>query len=289
MKAGRFSANPIIYPGMDSSLGNNINGPSLIKVPDWLPDPLGRYYLYFAHHNGTFIRLAYADSLEGPWTIHKDGTLHLADAYCDLHVASPDVHVDDEMREIRMYYHGPVQAEGAQRSKLAVSRDGISFTASPENLGNAYFRVFRWDGYYYALGMPGVFYRSKDGRSNFEQGPTLFSRNMRHTALKLDGDVLNVFYTNAGDCPEQILHASIELTSDWMKWQESEATPVLQSETAYEGADMPLEPSSRGAIDEPVHQLRDPAIYREGDDTFLLYSVAGEQGIAIARLITLIT
>ena len=47
---------------------------------------------------------------------------------------------------------------------------------------------------------------------------------------------------------------------------------------------MPLKPSSRGAIDEPAHQLRDPAIYREGDDTFLLYSVAGEQGIAIARL-----
>ena len=53
--------------------------------------------------------------------------------------------------------------------------------------------------------------------------------------------------------------------------------------------DMPLKPSARGAIDEPVHQLRDPAIYREGDDTYLLYSVAGEQGIAIARLITLIT
>lgn len=34
----------------------------------------------------------------------------------------------------------------------------------------------------------------------------------------------------------------------------------------------------------PVRQLRDPAILEEGTDRYLLYSVAGEQGIAIARL-----
>jgi hypothetical protein len=30
---------------------------------------------------------------------------------------------------------------------------------------------------------------------------------MRHTALKLDGDNLSVFFSNAGDCPEQIIHS----------------------------------------------------------------------------------
>jgi hypothetical protein len=34
----------------------------------------------------------------------------------------------------------------------------------------------------------------------------------------------------------------------------------------------------------PVHELRDPAIYEEDGRLYLLYSVAGEQGIAIARL-----
>ena len=29
---------------------NNINGPSLIEAPEWLPQKLGRYYLYFANH-----------------------------------------------------------------------------------------------------------------------------------------------------------------------------------------------------------------------------------------------
>ncbi len=33
-----------------------------------------------------------------------------------------------------------------------------------------------------------------------------------------------------------------------------------------------------------VRQLRDPVAYRDSADTYLLYSVAGEQGIAIASL-----
>jgi len=52
---------------MDGRMGANVNGPSLIRAPAWLPNPLGRYYLYFAHHQGAYIRLAYADRLEGPW------------------------------------------------------------------------------------------------------------------------------------------------------------------------------------------------------------------------------
>jgi hypothetical protein len=35
----------------------------------------------------------------------------------------------------------------------------------------------------------------------------------------------------------------------------------------------------------PVRQLRDPAIYQEDGRTYLLYSVAGEHGIAIAELL----
>ena len=59
---------------------------------------------------------------------------------------------------------------------------------------------------------------------------------------------------------------------------------VLEPETEYEGAELPAAPSSRGLVMEKVRQLRDPAIFKEGNDTYLLYSVAGEQGIAIARL-----
>ena len=65
--AKRCQQNPIITPETGYGIGSNINGPSLIKVPDWLPNPLGNYYLYFSHHRGTYIRMAYADRIEGLW------------------------------------------------------------------------------------------------------------------------------------------------------------------------------------------------------------------------------
>lgn len=94
VRVQRFATNPLITPASSPTLGENINGPSVIRVPSWLPNPLGRYYLYFAHHAGTFIRLAYADDVQGPWRIYEPGTLHLEDApaFYD-HIASPDVHV----------------------------------------------------------------------------------------------------------------------------------------------------------------------------------------------------
>ena len=283
MRASRFPSNPIIYPNMDSRMGSNINGPSLIRVPAWLPRPLGQYYLYFAHHQGDYIRLAYADRLQGPWRIYEPGTLRLDDSFCHSHLASPDVHVDERRREIRMYYHGPEPGKG-QVSRAALSQDAINFVARPEILGVSYFRVFQWRGCFYALGMPGIFYRSPDGLSNFEQGPTLFTEHMRHSALKLDGDRLSVFYSNVRDCPERILLSTIELHPDWMSWQATEPVTVLEPEKEYEGADLPLLPSVRGWSPERVRQLRDPAIYRENGRCYLVHSVAGEHGLAIAEL-----
>jgi len=58
----------------------NINGPTVMRVPDWIENPLGAYYLYFAHHKGSYIRLAYADDPAGPWTVHKPGVLPLAES-----------------------------------------------------------------------------------------------------------------------------------------------------------------------------------------------------------------
>src|SRR5262249_17714167 len=79
MKITRLAQQPIIRPHMDDRMGDNINGPSLIRVPDWVEKPLGRYYLYFAHHDGRYIRLAYSDDLLGPWTMHRKGALPLHD------------------------------------------------------------------------------------------------------------------------------------------------------------------------------------------------------------------
>jgi len=299
----RLDGNPIVRPDMlPGNDGENINGPSMIRVPEWVPDPLGRYYLYFSHHAGTYIRLAYADHVAGPWRIHEPGTLRIEDTICNditessyatyRHVASPDVHVDDEAHEILMYFHCPVYLDGPKAANssyrqvtlLATSADGLAFEAGTEPLGNSYFRVFPKDGYVYALGMPGVIYRSKTGRTGFVEGPTLFNPNMRHSAVKVDGDRLRVLYTVVGENPERILYTEIDMRGDWMAWSEAPPRVLLEPETGWEGANEPAVPSERGYIMGPARQLRDPAVFEEDDLAWLLYSVAGEAGIAIAAL-----
>lgn len=292
MKAVRLKQSPIIVPEMGHGIGSNINGPSLIRVPEWLPNPLGQYYLYFGHHQGKYIRMAYADDLGGPWTIYRHGTLHLEQTVCREHISSPDVHVDDENLEIRMYFHGKlttgIWSLKNQPSFVAVSQDGIHFKPYPEMLGDSYFRVFRWGGYHYAMARFGVLFRSEDGLTNFEAGPNPFKilpagTHVRHVALKLEGEVLFVFYSRIGDTPERILLSKMELARDWREWKIEGEQTVLQPEMEVEGADLPLTPSKVGDALERVRELRDPCIYEEGEALYLLYSVAGESGIGIAE------
>lgn len=139
-----------------SSDGNNINGPSVIAVPKWIPDahkahPTAKYYMYFAHHGGQFIRMAWAADIEGTWTMFnygansgnawgesgnytgletpERGVLDLAvekDAngnktyriqagsnfYAYHHIASPDVQIDEVNQRIIMFYHAPKGGAG---------------------------------------------------------------------------------------------------------------------------------------------------------------------------------
>ena len=295
----RLGDGPIITPEMDDRMGGNIQGPSLIKVPTWVDNPLGKYYLYFADHRGTYIRMAYANKVTGPWAIYSPGSLKLEDSFfpstcppCSLepgrtaplyaHIASPDVHVREDLQQIVMYYHG--RGEGRQLTRAAVSADGINFEGKEEDLGRPYFRVIEYDGFHYAMSMPGYLFRSRNGLTNFEAGPQFFSRDMRHSALLIKDQHLYVFFTNRGDEPERIMLSTISLKGDWSEWVASEPIEVLRPEKDYEGATLPLKASRGGYIDERVHQLRDPAIYQEGDKTYLLYSVAGESGIAIAEI-----
>jgi hypothetical protein len=291
--ASRLEGNPIITPETSKSIGTNINGPSLIRVPSWLHKPLGKYYLYFAHHQGKFIRLAYANSLRGPWKVYEPGTLQLAEVpACHDHIASPDVQVDDKTRTIRMYFHCPAEGTGTeiehQKTLFADSADGLHFRANSAVLGPPYFRVFRWQGYLYAIARTGTLFRSSDGVSPFEPGPALFGEDkghiLRHAGVDVRGDVLTVYFSRIGDDPESILASEITLTPDWKNWKSSKANLVLKPERFYEGADLPTQPSTADDAPGPVRQLRDPAIFHEDDHTYLLYSIAGESGIAIAVL-----
>ncbi len=301
IKIKRLERNPIIFPRLDSSIGTNIAGPSLIRVPDWIENPLGKYYLYFAGHKGTYIRLAFAEQVEGPWKIYKKGSLHIEESFFPTdppthkirtslldenvpHIASPDVHVIDAKREIRMYFHG-LESKVRQLSRVAISKDGIHFKAKPKIITPPYLRIFHYNGYYYGMSMPGIFYRSLNGLDHFEMGKRLFPMNMRHSALRILSNQLQVFWTKVGDSPESILLSIIDLTEDWLKWKPSAPMKILHPEEDWEGGNLIPTPSVRGPVYEKVCQLRDPAIYEEKDKTYLLYSVAGESGIAIAELL----
>ena len=317
----RIGNGPIISPETDPSIGHNIQGPSLIRVPDWVPNRLGRYYLYFADHKGSYIRLAYADRLEGPWKIHQPGALNIKDTpfphdpppfteqqmaeyktrakaigldvdqFPDLakemttpHVASPDVHVDEKNRRIVMYYHG-LESFAQQVTRVATSSDGIHFTSGQEILGRTYWRAFPHGGQTYALAMPGEVYRSSDSLGGFEKGPTLFNPNMRHSAVFQRGHTLYVVWTEVNAAPpERLLLSAIDISGPWETWKESAPVEILRPEKDWEGANLPLAKSLRSFAPGRVNQLRDPAIYEEGGRIYLLYAVAGESGIALAEL-----
>ena len=317
VRVTRLLDRPIIGPDIHPGIGVNIQGPSLIRVPDWVENPLGRYYLYFADHKGLYIRLAHADELTGPWQIHAPGSLQISESYftptrpeispedlaqlvasrrggarlshdlalelTEPHIASPDVHADHENRRIIMYYHG-LEGPGFQHSRVATSTDGINFTAREQNLGRTYMRAFEHDGMTYVLAMPGQFYRSRDGLADFEEGPLLFTPDMRHSAVMVRGNHLYVFWSRVGDAPESIMLSTIDLRPDWMEWRESGEVVVLRPERDWEGANAPIEPSVRSTAYGQVNQLRDPALYVEDGVVYLLYAVAGESGIALARV-----
>ncbi len=290
MRAVRAEVNPIISPIMSETIGSNINGPSLVKVPEWVRNPLGRYYLYFAHHHGESIRLAYSDSLEGPWRIHEPGSLQLAQSGFTHHIASPDVWIDEKQREFRMYFHGMDKAtEGMtpmQFTRAAFSTDGIYYERTTGNLGMSYWRTFLHAGYHYALEMPDTLLRFQEGLTSFERRESLLGEpTARHSAVYVERDWLHVYYSRKGDCPERILYRRVKLHPDWEQWDAaSEPAVLLEPELEYEGARLPLAPSRSGAVYEPVRQLRDPAVFAEDGQLYLLYSVAGETGLALAKL-----
>jgi len=145
-------------------------------------------------------------------------------------------------------------------------------------------RAFEHAGMTYVISMPGQLYRSKDGFTDFETGPTLFEPNMRHAGLLKRGNLLYVFWTRVGDVPESIMVSTIDISGDWQQWKNAGERIVLRPERSWEGANAPLEPSVRSTAYGLVNQLRDPAIFEEGEDIYLFYAVGGESGIAVAKV-----
>ncbi|WP_243345577.1 hypothetical protein [Parabacteroides sp. FAFU027] len=77
------------------------------------------------------------------------------------------------------------------------------------------------------------------------------------------------------------LLAGILLTTSALSAQ---TIDIVAPEKDYEGANLPFTTSKYGLFWGKTRELRDPALFVEGSKWYLLYSVAGESGIAIGEL-----
>lgn len=270
-----------VDPGFTAQ-GANINGPSVIRVPEWIaagdrPDPNANYYMYFADHGGAYIRMAWAERVDGPYTLHgmhflnenkSRGVLDMGfPRQIDLdnniriteHIASPDVHVNHAEQRIEMYFHGGNVkhndaniAGNGQQTFVTFSETGLNFNAGivPVAVGWAYLRVFDYNGERYGIGSRGSLFKAPADPFDIPQGydfGTLlwdfegagndFNDNpfqhdvdadpngpdrLRHVAVRVTGDTLEVFHSRVGDTPERILLSTIDLTSgDFETWDPS--------------------------------------------------------------------
>ena len=285
-------------------IGNNINGPSLIKAPNWLPNCLGRYYLYFGHHFGQNIRMAFSNNLTGPWNIYKGGVLHLKETPFTHkrpnakqpqwateegvdglypHIASPDVHINMKEKSLEMFFHG-LDHDGEQRSLRALSNDGLTWWVQSQRIKQTYLRVFCYKNIKYALGWGGQILRqNSDG--TFELGPWSFGdQGHRHASALVQGDKLHVVWTRIGDAPEQILYSSIDISLPWRDWYATEGQVILKPKFDWEGANLPISNSTVGGLTKQEHALRDPFLFEQNEEIYMLYAGGGETCIGIAKL-----
>jgi hypothetical protein len=191
----RFAASHIVQEEMlPAGERESICGPAMIRVPDWVEKPLGRYYLYFAHHNGRHIRLAYADDPEGPWRVHAPGVTPMASLpLLRGHVASPEAVVDEVNQRIVLFVHGrPTpgkglgqaqgrdegDGDGPQITVPAVSRDGLHFEMQPVVSGPAYLRLFRRDGRWFGVNGRGELFAGTDLLAPFTFVKPLIGRDI---------------------------------------------------------------------------------------------------------------
>ena len=303
MQESRIKRIGLVISGdnMPAGEGDSINGPCCIEVPHWCVPRLGSYYLYFADHQGSHIKLAFSNQLHGPWRIHKGGVLnlsHFRDAYD--HVASPDIYIDHETRKIRLYFHARSRRKSRQQwTYAAVSDDGINFDDLYDlPLAPFYLRVFHKHGYFYGMSKGGNLWRSEDGLSPFEKGHNPFRPDLsdelwhndpgsiRHVALNVVGDLLEVYYSRIGDAPERILTSRIGIGDpDWKQWRSDADEEVIRPVEEYEGGKLPVIPSESGPALSGENALRDPYILNSSGKEYLFYTVRGEKGIALCELV----
>jgi len=292
-------------PGIPRDHGRfNVNGPSVLAAPEWMPERPGRYLMYFAHHVGQSIRLAAADEPAGPWRMVEPDVLNVNDTPSDRqpHIASPDVPADHRRQRFVMYFHGMVpESVGGhlpcwnvypslnQKTMVATSGSGRSFALVEPvvAVSPSYLRMFHTGDAWYGVAMPSQVVRSADGLRGFEYGPMLFDDDeIRHCCVSYRPDhrELEMLFTRCFEAPERIYRTVIDISGDWHQWTPGPVSEVMRPIEPWEGADEPLTPVARGLAASPQNGLRDPCLLDVGDRRWLFYAASGEHAIGVTEL-----
>jgi hypothetical protein len=271
--------------GDKNSISNNINGPCIIKVPEFIENPLGKYYLYFGHHKGTYIRMAYSNNILGPYTLFKPGILDIKDTPGYDHIASPDVVIDFKNKRLILYYHCVFNnGKTPQSTFYAYSTNGLNFQSHKINILYPYFRYFTYHDSEYGIAMYkhiGSIILKKNG-NEYEEFSELLPKS-RHTSVMIINDKIYIFYTIVGDCPEHIYYCQItNLEKNNVKT--TEKISLVKPEFEYEHNNQKPIISCYGPIFTKINQLRDPYIFFDNDNFYIFYTVCGEKGIAVCRV-----
>ncbi|KAM0329596.1 hypothetical protein ACHAPQ_006755 [Fusarium lateritium] len=100
--------------------------PSIFHAGEYLDNPLGEWYLYYApHENPGGISLVYSDSLEGPWEEYSNNPVisNKWDSHYSVpHVSSPDASWNSEAGRMFLHFHGD-----NTQTRYAESSNGLDF------------------------------------------------------------------------------------------------------------------------------------------------------------------
>ena len=189
-----------------------------------------------------------------------------------------------------MYYHCPYKNGKTPQSTFnCISDDGLNFTKGDKYVIYPYLRKFDFNNNTYAIAMKGFYPKGsvlfKLVNNKFKEIADILPGS-RHTAVLNYLNKIYVFYTIVKEAPEHIYVSELNICeNDKVKIQNTKS--VIKPEEYYEHKNSPLEKSNYGATYKDVRQLRDPGIFKEGKDIYLLYTVCGEQALAMCKIINL--
>ena len=89
--------------------------PTIVRTEGRIKNPLGRYYMYYAPHKHIATSMAYADSLDGPWTEYEGNPVVEGPS-------APDMRWIEEQGKFYLWGH-----RKNSQTELWTSQDGIHF------------------------------------------------------------------------------------------------------------------------------------------------------------------